>query len=359
MRVGIIGCGGISGVHLRSISEIKGSCLVAAADCVPEKAEKAAAQYGAHSYRDWEEMLEREELDVVHICTPHYLHTPMAVECLGRGIHVFTEKPPVISREQLACLEKAVRWKDHVCGEGLAAGASCEGNCVYEGNPAGEPRLGVCFQNRWNPEVQYAKELLESGALGKITGARGFVTWRREKSYYMDDWHGRMALEGGGALINQGIHTLDLLQYLVGERAEKVEAMQGNLHLKGEVEVEDTLCARIRYPEATAVLYVTNGYAEDAPPLLEIRCEEGRVRLEDGVLIIYRDGKATVKNFDRGEAYGKSYWGAGHQKAISHFYQSIESGESDLLDFQNVRDSLELLLRIYDSARGLRVDILP
>lgn len=330
MRVGIIGCGGISAVHAKSISRAENACLKAVADCVQEKARKLADQYGpaVTAYGDWEEMLEREALDVVHICTPHYLHTPMALKCLEKGIHVFTEKPPVISWGQLAILRQAV------------SEASAERGL----------HLGVCFQNRWNPEAQYAKKLLESGELGTITGARGFVTWRRDEAYYGDDWHGRAELEGGGALINQGIHTLDLIQFLTGQRAESVNAIRGNFHLQGVTEVEDTLCARIRYPGGAAVLYVTTGYAADTPPLIEIQCTEGRLRLEDGELTVWKGGKAAPQPFAQEEAYGKAYWGAGHQKAVSCFYESIRDNSTDLLDFQNVEDTLELFLRIYDAA---------
>ena len=331
MRAGIIGCGGIAVVHARSIAGTEGGSISAVADCVAQRAGELAAQYSARAYTDWEEMLEREKPDIVHICTPHYLHTPMIVQCIARGIHVFAEKPPVISWEQLTELQELFALP--------ASGGM-------------RPRMGVCFQNRWNPEVQSAKALLESGELGGIIGARGFVTWRRDSAYYRDDWHGKMALEGGGALINQGIHTLDLMQYLVGKKADAVNAMQANFHLQGEIEVEDTLCAHILYPGARAVLYVTTGYAKDAPPLVEIACERGSIRMEDSCLDIRREGQPPeIRTFTQAEGYGKAYWGAGHQTAVSHFYGSVEENVPDLLDFANVEDTLDLMLKIYEKAR--------
>lgn len=124
----------------------------------------------------------------MHICTPHYLHVPMAVYGLTHGVHVFMEKPPVISGEQLAQLEEAVAGSDR--------------------------RLGLCFQNRYNPSVQEVKKLLASGEAGRIRGARGLVTWSRGREYYTESgWRGSLATEGGGALINQSVHTLDLLAY--------------------------------------------------------------------------------------------------------------------------------------------------
>lgn len=330
MRAGIIGCGAISEVHAKSIQALEGVRLVSAADCISERAQRTAAVYGGSFYTDWIEMLDREKPDIVHLCTPHYLHTQMAIECLKRGIHVFTEKPPVISWEQLEMLREAAglqRTKD---------GA----------------RLGVCFQNRWNPEVQFIKRMLEENAFGSIIGARGIVTWCRNKEYYaVDGWHGKKNLEGGGALINQGIHTLDLIQYLVGERAETVDALMGNFHLRDTIEVEDTLCAYIRYPQAAASLYVTTGYVADAAPIVEIRCQKGSLRLEDGKVFLRRDGEETEKvDIPQEKGYGKEYWGAGHQKAIGQFYESIRNGAPNLLDFHNVEETLNLFLGIYDAA---------
>ncbi len=329
MNIGIIGCGGIAAVHARSIENTDKNRLAAVADCVYDKAQKMAQAYGARAYEDWETMINQEALDVVHLCTPHYLHTDMAVSCLKHGIHVFTEKPPVISRAQLEQLQRAyIKAKD---AEGL--------------------RLCVCFQNRWNPDVQFVKNTLLKKELGNITGIRGIVSWCRGTGYYSDQWHGKKALEGGGALINQGIHTLDLMQYFVDEAAIRTEAVLDNLHLKGQIEVEDTLCAYIRYPDLTANLYVTTGYTSDMSPLIDICCENGHIRLENGEVIIRRgQDKPELHTFESEELYGKSYWGAGHQKAISHFYRSIAEGTGNLLDFENVSETVDLMLRIYEAA---------
>lgn len=329
MRVAVIGCGGIAQVHVKSILETEGAELIAVADIVPEKAQKIAKNCGCAAYTDWEEMLKREVLDVVHICTPHYLHTPMICRCLEKGLHVFSEKPPVISRNQLGILSEQVERRKSE--QGL--------------------RTAVCFQNRWNADVQYAKKLLDSGALGKITGARGFVTWNRDQNYYSDAWHGKKELEGGGALINQGIHTLDLIQYLINQEPVSVSAMMDNFHLKGVTTVEDTLCARIRYPEAAAILYVTTGYVTDSSVLLDIQCEHGRLRMENGELWVYQNGEeGECIRFEQKDGPGKACWGDGHKKAIGHFYESISQGREDLLDFESVKDSIDLMLRIYEAA---------
>ena len=122
----------------------------------------------------WKKCWERERPEVLHICTPHYLHVPMAIYGLEKGCHVFMEKPPAISKEQFAELERA---------------------CLNAGK-----KLGVCFQNRYNPSVIEAKRLLASGKAGRILGARGLVTWSRGGAYYTESgWRGRLETEGGEA----------------------------------------------------------------------------------------------------------------------------------------------------------------
>lgn len=328
MNIGLIGCGGIAQVHAKSIQAIGGGHrLTAVADCEYERAHRMAEEYGARAYQDWEELLEQERLDVLHICTPHHLHTQMAVCALRRGVHVFLEKPPVISREQLAQLKEALA------------------------ETAGQ-RLAVCFQNRLNPNTLYVKQQLEAGKFGKVLGARGIVTWCRGGAYYSESpWRGSLATEGGGALINQGIHTLDLIHYLIGDSYVSADAVCGNLHLAGRIEVEDTLAARIVYPEALAVFYVTTGYMADLPPVIELSCERGRVRMEGDGVRIWGDNGEEDMQFAACEGFGKSYWGAAHRDAIEGFYGSVERGEPYLLDFERVEGTVALMLDLYEKAR--------
>ena len=291
-------------------------------------------------------MLETERPDVLHICTPHYLHVPMAQYALQRGIHVFCEKPPVISEEQLACLEKVVA--------------------------EGSGRAGFCFQNRYNPSILYVKELLASGKAGKVKGARGIVTWHRDAAYYTESgWRGKLETEGGGALINQSIHTMDLLGVLLGKPVS-VEAQTANHHLPGIIEVEDTMEAYIRYENAAACFYATTAYTEDAPPLIEISCENVVIRIEDlDVTLFWRDGSGENGRTERGrverpeivrkQALGKSYWGTGHLDCITDFYRCLKTGERFAQDLDGVRDTVRLMLAAYESAecagRQIRTDI--
>ena len=325
MKAVIVGCGNIGAVHAESIRRLEGASLCAAADIRPERAASYAEKYGCRAYASLEEMLEKERPDVLHICTPHYLHVPMTAYALQRGIHVFCEKPPVISEEQLDALTRAAA--------------------------EGPGRAGFCFQNRYNPGVLFIRELLASGRLGKVKGARGIVTWNRGEAYYTQSgWRGRLETEGGGALINQSIHTMDLLGVFLGKPVS-VEAQTANHHLPGVIEVEDMMEAYIRYADAAACFYATTAYTEDAPPLIELSCEKGIVRMEDPeVTVIWPDGRREHPETVRKQALGKSYWGSGHLDCIADFYRCLRTGERFAQDLDGVRDTIRLMLAAYRSA---------
>lgn len=324
MRSAIVGCGNVAQVHAKAIEGMEGAELIAVADIVAEKADRMAAQYGAKAYYDLEEMLASVQIDVLHICTPHYLHMPMTVQALKAGIHVFMEKPPIINSAQWKELKQAVK--------------QCEEKA----------RLGICFQNRYNDSVQYVKKQLEENVYGKILGIRGMVTWSRGMGYYTsNNWRGKLSTEGGGALINQAIHTLDLMQYFVGEKPLSVKSSVAKLHLPEEIEVEDMVAAHIVYPKAKACFYVSTGYVTDVPPLIELECEKARVRIEEDVVTEFQAGAALVRGFSEQKRLGKSHWGMGHQTAIQKFYDCVAEGKKYSIELGDVEDTMEILLQIY------------
>ena len=324
MRSAIVGCGNVAQVHAKAIAGMEKAELVAVADICVEKAEKMAEEYGAVAYTTLEAMLDAEKVDILHICTPHYLHVPMAILALKRGIHVFMEKPPVIDSAQWELLKQTVKE----CRE--------------------KARLGICFQNRYNDSVQYVKKQLEEKVYGRILGIRGMVTWNRGVGYYASgEWRGKWATEGGGALMNQAIHTLDLMQYFVGEKPVSVKATLGKLHLPEEIEIEDTVTAHIMYPDARGCFYVSNGYVTDAPPLIELECEKARVRIEEEIVTVFSGGESTVHSFAEQKRLGKSHWGMGHQTAIADFYECVECGRKYSIELTDIEDTIYLLLQIY------------
>lgn len=324
LRCGIVGCGGIARVHAGVLSRQETARLAAFADIDLSRAEAFAGEFGGSAYSSLEEMLDHEALDVLHICTPHYLHVPMAKAAAARGVHVFTEKPPAMDRAQWAEFEKV---------SGV--------------------RVGVCFQNRYNPSVAYLKELLASGRPGAILGARAFVTWHRDAPYYTESgWRGALATEGGGVLINQSIHTLDLLIQFLG-RGQVLGASLANRHLRGVIEVEDTLEATLDFGGRTALFYATTAHCTDAPVLIDLVCENASLRLEgEEAAVRWGDGRVERQDFSQAaEAGGKAYWGSSHGRCIGDFYQRVLAGEPFQNDIRGVADTAALMLDIYEQAR--------
>lgn len=325
MNIAIVGCGAIAKVHADCVEKSGNHRLVAFADRIKERAEQFAISYKGTAYASFEEMLEKETIDILHICTPHDLHVPMAVYALEHGLHVFMEKPPVISLEQLQQLESV----------------------------QSDRYLGFCFQNRYNPSILKVKKLLESGEVGEIYGARGIVSWSRLASYYtQSEWRGKLSTEGGGVLINQSVHTMDLMAYFLGTPLS-VDAVMANHHLKNVIEVEDTMEAYIRFEgERKACFYATTAYVDNMPPIIEIACEDRAIRIEDlDVTYYYKDGKVERLPIEDKERLGKGYWGSGHKDCIEDFYHSIEKKISFALDLPNIRETILLMLGMYESAK--------
>ena len=337
LKVGIVGCGGIAAVHALALSQMEQIELMAFADIKKDRADAFVQKYGAKdakSYASLEEMLEDSGIESLHICTPHYLHVPMAIAALEKGIHVFMEKPPAITRQQFAQLKEA--------------------------SEKSSARLGICFQNRYNATTQKVDELLKSPEVGEILGARAFVTWNRTKPYYTESgWRGSLETEGGGALINQSVHTLDLLVRWLQKPVE-TEATMSNHHLKGVIEVEDALEAYIRFKtgekDTVACFYATTAYIQNAPIMIEIACEKAVIRLEDALVTCrYEDGRMDTYSCVKANIPGKSYWGAGHADCIADFYDCVQTGREYPNDLPHIEDTLQEMMDIYESVREHKV----
>ena len=337
MRVGLVGCGNIGKVHAMAIARMEQAGLCAFADIQSERAKSYADQFTegkAAVYRTLEEMMDQEELEVVHICTPHACHVPMAVTALKKGLHVFVEKPPAINREEFQQLKQTVEESSGT--------------------------LGVCFQNRYNKSTKKVDELIAAGNFGKIRGGRAFVTWNRNAPYYTESgWRGSLETEGGGVLINQSIHNLDLLLRWMGKPVS-VEASMQNHHLKGYIEVEDTLEAYLTFEEGSdpvrASFYATNAFVSDEPVFLELIYEHGSIRIE-GSRVWHRDAPHSIPVFWQDEAAdtpGKAYWGNGHEACILDFYRCLRSGAPYANDLASVTNTFETVMQIYDSARTIK-----
>lgn len=331
MKVAVIGCGGISKLHLKALDENPYAEIVAVADIKPERADQKAAEYGAKPYYDFYELLENEKLDCIHICTPHYLHTTMALKALSKGINVLTEKPCSVSSDEVDSLRCAQKESGK--------------------------HLGICFQNRYNNCVMQVKELINGGSMGKVRSIRAFVTWDRGEDYYSDDWHGTLEKECGGVLINQAIHTIDLVQYF-GGKCKSLVAHTSNDHLPGVIEVEDTVSVLMTLENGVnAIFYATTAYSENSDVIIEVSLEKGRLRIEGEKLYRFDENGTAEELVSTPETvyHGKNYWGSGHSALIGEFYDCIKNNKPFAIDAFEGGHAAKIVCACYKSAKDNKV----
>jgi len=327
MKISLIGCGGIGKVHAQVIAE-SGHTFLSCCDEKPAQAEAFAQAYGCTPYACLRDMLDAETPDVIHICTPHYTHVPLAVYALKRNIHVVLEKP--------------------------AASFASDIDVLLDAADRSAAQTAVCFQNRYNASSQYAKQFLADKQLGSIIGARAFVSWSRRGGYYTDsDWRGSLNTEGTSVLINQSIHTLDLVQYLIGQEPRVVEGSTANRTLKGVINTEDTAEACLTFDgNVTAIFHATVAYRSDAAITVEILCEDGTLAIDgDDIIVTNKDGQTKPALTRAADALGKSYWGSGHKAIITDFYQHLEAGKKFPLDAREGCKALRTCFDIVESGK--------
>ena len=326
LKVGIIGCGRISVMHLVSVSRLETAELVCCCDIKPERANEVAQKYGIKAYYSYEEMLEKERLDAVHICLPHYLHSATAIYAMNHGVNVITEKPMDISLE---AAEKAV------------AVAKETGRT-----------FGVIFQCRYNDSSVLVKNAVSSGKLGKILSVSSVLTWTRPDSYYAEsDWKGTWDKEGGGVIIDQAIHSVDLVNWIVDSKVVSVSCSMAN---RGHsiVKVEDSAEGLITYENGVKYgFYCMNNYACDEPIEIKLFCEKGKVVFGyDDAVIEYNGGKKeevhSRENFDIYEG-GKDYWGFQHIRQIAQFYDACLKGVQPEISGEEALKTHKLIMQIY------------
>ena len=327
MRAAIIGLGGISTVHYHAIVRAGGE-VVAVCDSEPEKIEAFCASHGCHpsTYTDYRDLLADDRVEVVHICTPHYLHARMVVDALQKGRHVLCEKPLCMTEADIPRVLAAERKYGR--------------------------RLGVCHQNRYNESNLAARALL-----GDRPAASGFgtVVWNRGEGYYASGaWRGRWQTEGGGVMINQALHTLDLLLWMMGD-PDSVVATTENRHLDGVIEVEDTASALFRYADGRVFnFFATTASGTDMPVQLMLSTQDGHtlVVANDTITV---DG--VIRPCDSGQArYGKDVWGDGHAKLVNDFYTCIREDRPFALNGEEGARVVRAILAMYRS-RGREVPL--
>lgn len=326
LKSAIIGCGLISRVHISAIKELGLSDICAVCD-TDENNLKEVLEIcpEAVGYKDYKEMLTKADIDVVHICTPHFLHHEMAIAAMERGCDVYLEKPCAMNRT----LAESIISASELCGK----------------------KVCVSFQNRLVNTTIEAKKVIKSGEMGKILGAKAIVTWERHGEYYTKSpWRGKFETEGGGVLINQSIHTLDLMYHLVGD-VEFVDGHADTFKNADIIEVEDTASAFIKFKNgATGVFYATNCNVADSPIELEIYFEKGSLLIKNDTLYKCIDGNFDELCQNETLLNGKPYWGNGHLRMIEAFYLTVMGEDKYYCDIKDSVQVLDMIAGIYKNS---------
>ena len=320
-NVALVGCGTIAPNHLNALTSMKNVRVVGLCDTVSERSKEMAQKYsleGVGIYTDYYKMLAELSLDAVHIATPHYLHAPMTIAALERDINVFLEKPMCISEEEIESL---------IVAEKKSKATVC-----------------VCFQNRFTSAVKLAMETLEAD--GGATSAHFSLFWKRDEKYYVSSgWRGKRATEGGGVMINQAIHSLDMLTLFLG-KPSAVCATTANHHLKGVIDVEDSCEGVIRFERGIANFYATTSSLGTDDTTVTLRSKNHHVIINLPNITI--DGVTTC--FENEDNYvGKKCYGNGHVALIDLFYDAITEGKKSPVSLEEAKHALKILLAAYKS----------
>lgn len=334
IHVGLIGGGNISNTHARAVEAIPDAKVVAIYGENAEKVQRLSVEHGAQSYREFDAFLAHRPMEMVIIGSPSGLHATQGNAAARHGLHVLTEKP----------IDTDTARADALIADCAKAGV----------------KLGVIFQDRFIPDVQKVKRFLDDGLLGRILLVDASVKWYRPPEYYSRSrWRGTRAFDGGGALINQGVHTVDLLLWLFGN-VESVQAQTATmLH---DIETEDTSVSLIRFCSgATGILQVTTAAYPGYPRRMTITGTEGTLVLDENRLIAADlrkkvDGLVdnTVQTRHENSSSPQVSDIRGHQLVIEDFIRAIRENGKPMCDGVEGRRSLALVQQIYKSCPLLR-----
>jgi UDP-N-acetyl-2-amino-2-deoxyglucuronate dehydrogenase len=325
---GIVGCGMIGKVQAEAIASIAGARLLAVCARDEKRVTEFAAKFGAAGYTDYERFLDHPGLRIVNICTPNGAHAEQGVAAARAGIHILVEKPIDTT------LEKA----DALIGACDAAGV----------------KLGVIFQSRFLPAVQKIKRAIDEGRLGRLMIGDAYVKWYRSPEYYAGSWHGTMAMDGGGALINQAIHTVDLLRWMMGP-VDAAFAMKAALRYP-QIEGEDTLVASLRFNSgALGVIEAATSVKPGFKRRLEISGERGAIILDGDAISCWAiDGEDVEavggEQITDGSANPAAISNEGHRLQIEDMMRAVIEDRAPMIDGREGRKSLELVVGLYESA---------
>lgn len=323
VKFGLIGCGIIANNHAAAIAACPGAELAAVADIVPEKARAFAEAHGVPSaYADNAELLARDDIAVVSVCVPSGLHATIAIEAMRAGKHVLCEKPLDIRRDRMAAMIAAARET------GM--------------------QLGAVYQRRFTPMVQAAKAALDQGQLGRLVLGDALLKYHRSAEYYRSgDWRATWEWDGGGALMNQGVHGVDVLQWLMGD---VVQVSARTATLVHDIVVEDTAVAAVEFANgALGVIAGATSLYPEQPTRISVHGERGSLVFSDRTVEHW-----TTAGQDRTQEMAATPgldFAQGHRPFIDNMV-AVARGEAEVLvPAEEARKAVDVILAIYESNR--------
>jgi len=333
-KFGIIGAGLIADFHAKAIESLENASLAGVCGTNQEKTIKLAEKYKCKAYKNHSEILDSEEIDIVTIATPSGAHMEPAVEAAKKGKHVLCEKPLEVSLERM--------------------------DKMIEAHAKAGTYLGGIFNFRYDATTEIIKKAVDSGRLGTITYAAVYVPWWRTDDYY-EGWHGTWELDGGGALMNQSIHMIDLLQYMMGpvEQVGAFTSKQGH----PQIETEDAGVSILQFEnKALGIIYGTTASWPGQNRRMEIMGTKGTIILVEDSLQTWEFAEMTEEDNQILEKYGSlaSSSGVADPAAISYqnharntaaFIKAIEENRPFEIDGKEARKAVALILDIYGSAK--------
>ncbi len=331
---GIVGSGLIADFHARAIGDIPNAKFTACCDKIPERAAKLAEKYGAQAFSSYEEMVASDDVDIVTIATPSGLHMEPTMAAAEAGKHVLCEKPLEISLERI--------------------------DAMIEAHAKAGTRLGGIFPYRFNNLMIPLRDAIGSGRFGTITYAGVYVPWWRTGEYYQDSWHGTWALDGGGALMNQSIHMIDMLCDLMGP-IESVQAYTATLG--HQMEAEDVATAVLRYTSgALGIIFGTTASYPGQFRRFEITGTRGTAVNVENSITLWEFADKQPEDAEIRKQFMKIEGGGGvadpaainyenHTRNFKAFLDALEKGEDFWISGPEARKAVEVILAIYESAR--------
>ncbi|MBV9848827.1 MAG: Gfo/Idh/MocA family oxidoreductase [Armatimonadetes bacterium] len=352
LRFALAGCGSIAPTHARALASLTDAALVACTDALPERARAFAAEFGPRPLA-WADVLADPDIDAVTVCAPSGLHAALGVQALRAGKHVVVEKPMDISLAACDALLAAQRESGR--------------------------RLAVISQHRFDRASRAVRAALDDGLLGDLILVDARIPWYRTQEYYdSGDWRGTWALDGGGCLMNQGVHTVDLLRWLAGPAVTVYAQARTAAHIR--LETEDAITATLTFASgAIGTLMASTAAYPGFPARLALHGTRGSAVIEgDALQTLAIQGRETVA----GEAaiahavqvatggtkaattlappeLGAGAWGEAHRAQLADFLQCCRTGATPQVDGTQGRNAVELVLACYESARTGQVVMLP